>query len=83
MPTPIDRALQSKNLFLDFGALVTAVAAWGIWGQDMFPTSGNPEMWTENECRRWLGARGQTSTSEEDVEALRIRVRRAMDGGTK
>ncbi len=78
MPTPIDKAMQSKvypmlnlivyvnmndlhqNLFLGFAGIVTAVAAWSIWGQDMFPAqsdpTGEPEKWTEDEMRRWLNA---------------------------
>ncbi|KAL2068702.1 hypothetical protein VTL71DRAFT_15040 [Oculimacula yallundae] len=60
MPTPLDRALNSKNTFLAFGGIVTAVAAWSIWGQDMFPKeadpSGDPETWTYEEMRRWLAA---------------------------
>ncbi|KXT00970.1 hypothetical protein AC578_8205, partial [Pseudocercospora eumusae] len=55
MPTPLDRALNSKNLFLGFTALVTAATAWSIWGQDMFPKepdpTGEPETWTDTEMR--------------------------------
>ncbi|KAL3428303.1 hypothetical protein PVAG01_01812 [Phlyctema vagabunda] len=42
MPTPLDRALHSKNSFLAFGGLVTAAAVWSIWGQDMFPKETDP-----------------------------------------
>jgi hypothetical protein len=43
-----------------FTGIVTAVAAWAIWGGDMFPAAedpkGNPENWTKEELRRWLAA---------------------------
>ncbi|PYH36391.1 uncharacterized protein BO87DRAFT_374737 [Aspergillus neoniger CBS 115656] len=42
MPTPLDRALNSKNLFLGFAGMVTAAAAWAIWGGDMFPAEADP-----------------------------------------
>jgi len=61
MPTPLDKALQSKNLFFGFAGLVTAVAAWSIWGDDLFPQAhdpkGDPEKWTDAELRQWLHAR--------------------------
>ncbi|KAL3262669.1 CobW/HypB/UreG, nucleotide-binding domain family protein [Aspergillus niger] len=42
MPTPLDRALNSKNLFLGFAGMVTAAAAWAIWGSDVFPAEADP-----------------------------------------
>lgn len=43
---------------MGFAALVTGVAAWTIWGGDMFPQAedpkGEPEKWTDEEMRRWL-----------------------------
>jgi hypothetical protein len=39
MPTPLDRATNQRGPFLAFAAIVTGVAAWSIWGQDMFPSS--------------------------------------------
>ncbi|KAB8239732.1 hypothetical protein ETB97_008103 [Aspergillus alliaceus] len=42
MPTALDRAMHSKNLFLGFAGMVTAAAAWAIWGSDMFPTESDP-----------------------------------------
>ena len=58
MPTPIDRALQSRNLFLGFAALVAGASLASMFGGDMFPAekdpSGVPETWTEEELRRWL-----------------------------
>ncbi|KAI9724487.1 MAG: hypothetical protein M1812_000555 [Candelaria pacifica] len=60
MPTPLDRAMQSRGSFLAFTGIVTAVAAWTIWGGDMFPAekdpTGDPENWTISELRRWLEA---------------------------
>ncbi|KAJ4347470.1 hypothetical protein N0V95_005391 [Ascochyta clinopodiicola] len=39
MPTPLDRATSQRAPFFAFAALVTGVAAWSIWGQDLFPSS--------------------------------------------
>lgn len=43
-----------------FGGAVAAAAVWSIWGGDIFPAEpdpkGNPEEWTREEMRRWLGA---------------------------
>lgn len=58
MPTPIDRALQSRNLFLGFAGLVALASFSTIFGGDMFPAekdpTGSPESWTDEELRRWL-----------------------------
>lgn len=58
MPTPIDRAMQSRNLFLGFAGLVAAASIWNMFGGDMFPAekdpTGDPETWTDHELRRWL-----------------------------
>ncbi|KAJ8065972.1 hypothetical protein OCU04_005069 [Sclerotinia nivalis] len=60
MPTPLDRALSSKNAVLAFTGIVTAAAAWSIWGTDMFPKeedpTGDPATWSREELRRWLAA---------------------------
>lgn len=60
MPTPIDRAMQSRNLFLGFAGLVVLASVSGIFGGDMFPAqkdpTGDPETWTDDELRRWLQA---------------------------
>jgi len=49
-----------QNMFLGFAGIVTAVAAWSIWGGDMFPQAedpkGEPETWSEDDMRRWLNA---------------------------
>lgn len=42
MPTALDRAMHSKNLFLGFAGMVTAAAAWAIWGSDIFPAESDP-----------------------------------------
>jgi len=39
MPTALDRATNQRGPFLAFAAIVTGVAAWSIWGQDIFPNS--------------------------------------------
>jgi hypothetical protein len=41
MPTPIDRALQSKGAFFGFAGIVTAVAAWTIWYGTIFPPASD------------------------------------------
>ena len=50
----------TQNLFFGFAGIVCAVAAWSIWGGDMFPAqpdpTGEPETWTEDEMKRWLDA---------------------------
>ncbi|KAJ5403862.1 hypothetical protein N7509_003733 [Penicillium cosmopolitanum] len=82
-PTQLDRALNSKNLFLGFAGMVTAVAAWSIWGTDVFPAQddpqGNPENWTADEMRRWLRARGllpdENATREELLERVKANLR--------
>lgn len=60
MPTPLDRALQSRNLFLGFAGLVALASLSSIFGGEMFPAekdpTGDPETWTEEEMKRWLRA---------------------------
>ncbi|KAL4869446.1 hypothetical protein BDV12DRAFT_81837 [Aspergillus spectabilis] len=83
MPTPLDRALNSKNLFLGFAGMVTAAAAWCIWGNDIFPAESDPEgdpaNWTLDEMRRWLRARGlmpdDKATREELLERIQANLR--------
>ncbi|KAJ5964436.1 uncharacterized protein N7479_004312 [Penicillium vulpinum] len=83
MPTPLDRALNSKNLFLGFAGMVTAVAAYSILGGDILPAqadpTGNPENWTMDEIRRWLQARGllpnENATREELLERVKANLR--------
>ncbi|QDS72738.1 hypothetical protein FKW77_003936 [Venturia effusa] len=83
MPTPLDRALQSKNAFFGFAGIITAVAAWTIWGQDsMFPKEadpkGNPETWSHEELRRWLNNRQLLPDSSHSKEQLLQRVKDNM-----
>ncbi|KAL1965936.1 hypothetical protein VTN77DRAFT_5069 [Rasamsonia byssochlamydoides] len=82
MPTPLDRALHSKNLLLGFAGIVTAVAVWGIWGGDIFPAEGdpqgNPEDWTAEELRRWLRTRGLLPDDGASREDLLERVKANM-----
>ncbi|KAJ5108967.1 hypothetical protein N7456_005642 [Penicillium angulare] len=91
MPTPLDRAMNSKCGELElilyhnigFAGMVTAVAAWSIWGTDVFPAEadpkGNPENWTVDEMRRWLRARGllpnENATREELLERVKANLR--------
>ncbi|KAK5711218.1 hypothetical protein LTR17_018510 [Elasticomyces elasticus] len=83
MPTPIDKAMNSKNLFLGFAGLITAVSVWSIWGGDMFPQAadpkGEPETWSEDEMKRWLNARnlmaGSTATREELLARVKANMR--------
>ncbi|KAK7184155.1 hypothetical protein PSPO01_09861 [Paraphaeosphaeria sporulosa] len=72
MPTPIDRAVSQRGPFLAFAAIVTGVAAWSIWGEDLFPSQDpkggmlllflfilicDPETWTHEQCVTWLKKR--------------------------
>ncbi|KAL4982958.1 hypothetical protein BDW68DRAFT_182076 [Aspergillus falconensis] len=85
MPTSLDRAMNSKNLFLGFVGMVTAAAAWSIWGHEMFPAEDDPKggkypaNWTLEEMRRWLRARGlipdRKATREELLERIRANLR--------
>ncbi|KAJ5788343.1 hypothetical protein N7457_003333 [Penicillium paradoxum] len=90
MPTALDRALNSKNLFLGaedshigFAGMVTAVAAYSILGNDVLPAqadpTGDPENWTMDETRRWLRARGllpsEKATREELLERVKANLR--------
>ncbi|KAH1277607.1 hypothetical protein KXW98_004611 [Aspergillus fumigatus] len=80
MPTALDRAMSSKNLVLGFAGMVTAAAAWAIWGSDMFPsepdpTGEDPEYWTADEMRRWLRNRALLPTEQATRDELLERVR--------
>ncbi|PIG89985.1 hypothetical protein AARAC_005429 [Aspergillus arachidicola] len=66
MPTALDRAMHSKNLFLGFAGMVTAAAAWVIW---------DPETWTAEEMKRWLSNRGLMPNNEATREELLERVK--------
>ncbi|KAL1838608.1 hypothetical protein VTJ49DRAFT_2476 [Mycothermus thermophilus] len=82
MPTPLDRAMKSKNAFLAFTGLVTGVALWAIWGGDLFPSEqdpkGDPETWTREELRRWLAARNLFPNDGDTREQLIERVKANM-----
>jgi len=79
MPTPIDRAMNSRNAFLGFAGIITAVAAWSIWGSEMFPAepdpTGDPAHWTDSELRRWLQTRGLLPSSKATRDDLVERVK--------
>ncbi|KAJ5860845.1 uncharacterized protein N7529_008155 [Penicillium soppii] len=63
--------------------MVTAVAAFSIWGSDVLPAqadpTGNPEDWTLDEIKRWLRARGllpnESATREELLERVKANLR--------
>ncbi|CAL8576882.1 hypothetical protein XPA_002747 [Xanthoria parietina] len=110
MPTPLDRAMQSRTLtppterrprypalptisiqthtknltesksygVTGFAGIVTAVAAWSIWGGDMFPAdkdpTGDPAHWSESEMRIWLERRGLLPSGKASREDLLQRV---------
>ncbi|KAL9528476.1 hypothetical protein SMMN14_07598 [Sphaerulina musiva] len=90
MSTPIDKALNSKNLFISFAALITAATAWSVWGQDMFPaassdsksesanTTTQPETWSEAELRKWLKKRNLPIYDTESREDLLKRVQNIL-----
>ncbi|ATZ50237.1 hypothetical protein BCIN_05g06060 [Botrytis cinerea B05.10] len=77
MPTPLDRALSSKNAVLAFTGIVTAAAAWSIWGTDMFPKeedpTGDPETWSREELRRWLAAVKRSSSTTQGYQRAAVR----------
>ncbi|KAJ6000240.1 hypothetical protein N7481_000649 [Penicillium waksmanii] len=74
---------RSSSQLQGFAGMVTAVAAWSIWGTDVFPAQddpqGNPENWTADEMRRWLRARGllpnENATREELLERVKANLR--------
>ncbi|CAD0087307.1 unnamed protein product [Aureobasidium mustum] len=76
MPTQLDRALNSKNLFFGFAGLVAASAAWSIFGSDMFPQQPDPT--GEEETRRWLNRRNLMASSSSTKEELLARVKANM-----
>lgn len=89
MSTPIDKALNSKNLFIGFAALITAATAWSVWGQDMFPAAASsqsqsknsttqPETWSKGELRRWLKKRNLPTYDTESREDLLKRVQNIL-----
>ncbi|KAI4796024.1 hypothetical protein E4T44_12203 [Aureobasidium sp. EXF-8845] len=82
MPTQLDRALNSKNLFFAFTGLVAASAAWGIFGSEIFPQqpdpTGEPENWTHEELKRWLNRRNLMASSTSTKEELLARVKANM-----
>jgi len=75
--------MNSRNAFLAFSGIVTAVAAWSIWGGDIFPTekdpTGEPEYWTTTELKAWLNARNlhpsPRATREELIERVKANLR--------
>ncbi|SMR57473.1 unnamed protein product [Zymoseptoria tritici ST99CH_3D1] len=88
MPTPLDNALHSKNLFLGFAALVTGVTAWSIWGQDMFPAqeekpTGAPETWTKGQLKQWLSSRGVVVEESSTKDQLVAIVKTILDNPPK
>ncbi|EUC36806.1 hypothetical protein COCVIDRAFT_86518 [Bipolaris victoriae FI3] len=82
MPTPIDRAVQQRGPFFAFAAIVAGVAAWSIWGQDIFPSqdpTGDPETWTHDQCVTWLQHRNlhpsPLATTAELLERIKANMR--------
>jgi len=79
MPTPLDRALQSKAAFVGFAGIITATAAWAIWGSDVFPAqpdpTGDPEGWSHEELCRWLNRRELPASPATTREELLKRVK--------
>ncbi|KAF2708571.1 hypothetical protein K504DRAFT_407529 [Pleomassaria siparia CBS 279.74] len=82
MPTPLDRAINQRAPFFAFAAIVTGVAAWSIWGSDIFPSqdpSGDPETWTHEQCSTWLRNRNlhpsPLATTAELLERVKANMR--------
>ncbi|KAF2441161.1 hypothetical protein P171DRAFT_434838 [Karstenula rhodostoma CBS 690.94] len=87
MPTPIDRAVSQRGPFLAFAAIITGVAAWSIWGEDLFPSQdpkGDPATWTHEECVIWLKKRNlhpsPLATTAELLERIKANMRMATSG---
>lgn len=83
MPTPMDRALQSRNLFFGFAGLITLASLTSMFGGNIFPEEkdpkGNPETWTEEELRRWLRRRdgsepGSKLSRDELIEKVKAKM---------
>jgi len=72
--------------FSGFAGIITAAAAWSIWGGEIFPAeherlqdpAGNPEDWTVGELRRWLQARALLPSQDATREDLLGRVKANM-----
>ncbi|KAF2876464.1 hypothetical protein BDV95DRAFT_602442 [Massariosphaeria phaeospora] len=82
MPTPLDRATGGRTPFLAFAAIVTGVAAWSIWGQDIFPSqdpAGHPDTWTHEQCVVFLRNRNlhpsPLATTAELLERVKANMR--------
>ncbi|KAF2683232.1 hypothetical protein K458DRAFT_340147 [Lentithecium fluviatile CBS 122367] len=82
MPTALDRATNQRGPFIAFAAIITGVAAWSIWGQDLFPSSdpvGEPETWTHDQCITWMKKRNlhpsPLSTTAELIERIKANMR--------
>ncbi|KAF1950423.1 hypothetical protein CC80DRAFT_496859 [Byssothecium circinans] len=81
MPTPLDRATSSRTPFFAFAAIITGVAAWTIWGNDIFPSqdpTGDPESWTHEQCLTWLNKRNLHPSPLATRDVLLERVRDNM-----
>ncbi|EAT88854.1 hypothetical protein HBI56_039410 [Parastagonospora nodorum] len=86
MPTPIDRAVSQRGPFFAFAAVITGVAAWSIWGQDLFPSrdpTGDPDTWTHEQCVTWLNNRNlhpsALATTAELLERIKANMRVARE----
>ncbi|CAI6342033.1 unnamed protein product [Periconia digitata] len=90
MPTPLDRATSARAPFFAFAAIVTGVAAWSIWGNDILPSAdptGDPESWTHAQCMTWLNNRNlhpsALATREVLVERVKDNLRNRGSGGAQ
>ncbi|KAJ5778225.1 hypothetical protein N7520_001471 [Penicillium odoratum] len=76
MPTPLDRAMNSK--VRRFAGMVTAVAAYSIWGTDVFPSEADPKGSKQNTSKRNIkihadGKDPEDWTADEMRRWLRVR----------
>ncbi|MCJ1482309.1 hypothetical protein MMC06_002473 [Schaereria dolodes] len=54
----LNRKSLTQNINQGFAGIITAVAAWSIWGSEMFPAEQDPvgdsSKWADSELKRWL-----------------------------
>lgn len=64
---------HAQNFFFGFAGLVTAAAAWSIWGGDMFPQTedpkGDPSKWSVEEMRLWLN---NVRSNQQDRKTVQV-----------
>ncbi|KAI5808438.1 hypothetical protein BZA77DRAFT_17666 [Pyronema omphalodes] len=81
-PTPLDRLINSRNLFFGFAAIIVGVSAYVILkddapsGMTLDDPHGDPREWTEGELRGFLTRRNINlpDTASRDQLEQQVRV---------